>query len=59
MTVAEFEDLMSRTGFRITRLEPHGFAGSSIRKAVGGLLTKLPVLGEWMTSYYIVECVKA
>lgn len=58
LTVEDFESLCARTGFRISRLEPHGFSGTQLRKAVGGVLARLPVLGEWMTSYYIVECVR-
>lgn len=58
LTVADFEGLAARTGLSISRLEPHGFSGSTLRRTVGGMLARLPLLGEWMTSYFIVECTR-
>lgn len=54
----ELRDLISRTGFEVTRFEPHGFSGSPARRLVSGSLARLPVLGEWLTSYYTIECTK-
>jgi ubiquinone/menaquinone biosynthesis C-methylase UbiE len=58
MTVTELREHAERANFRISRLEPHGFSGNTLRRTVGGVLARLPVLGEWMTSFYIVECVR-
>jgi SAM-dependent methyltransferase len=58
LTLTDFRALAEKVGLPSSRLEPHGFSGSLARRAVSEVLVRMPVLGEWMTSFYIIECTK-
>lgn len=55
LTVPELERLLPGSGLEIARFEPHGFGGPPLRRALGSVLVKLPVVGEYMTSFIIAE----
>lgn len=58
LTVAAFHEIVGRIGFHVARFDAHGFKGTPVRKLIGATLVRVPILGEYMTSYYIVECAK-
>jgi SAM-dependent methyltransferase len=55
LTLAQLLALTERVGLEVPRLEPHSFSGTPIRRVVGSALSRVPVLGEYMTSFYVLE----
>ena len=53
-----FLDLAAGTGFTVSRLECHSFGGSSIRRALGRILMRMPVIGEYFVSYANIELLR-
>jgi len=56
LTTYEFDEMLDDAGFSVTRYERFGLMSS--RKAIGaitGLLARLPYVGEYLTSYVIME----
>lgn len=53
-----FRSLVDISGMQIDRLETHSFGGSGLRRAVGNALMRLPWLGEYFTSYTVIELVR-
>jgi SAM-dependent methyltransferase len=58
LTQDQFLEIARRVGLSVTRFEAHSFSGSVVRRLIGHALVKLPLLGEFMTSYYVVECTR-
>src|SRR5262249_346293 len=55
MTESQFFEVSKRAGFEVSRFEPKTFSGTPVRRLIGGALLKMPVVGEYMVSYYIAE----
>jgi ubiquinone/menaquinone biosynthesis C-methylase UbiE len=53
-----FRKLAHDAGFKIARFDRHSFGGSSMRKAVGHMLMKTPVIGEYFLSFAIIELLR-
>jgi SAM-dependent methyltransferase len=58
LDVGHFRALAYETGFEIDRFEAHGFSSAPARKMVSDVLMRVPVLGEYFTSYVLVELVR-
>lgn len=50
-----FRDLVKASGLEISRLEKTSFSGSPVRKIIGNLLTKIPIVGEYFIYYTTIE----
>lgn len=55
LDVKKFFAVVKEAGLEVSRLDAHTFSGTPVRKAIGEALVRLPVVGEYMTSYYIIE----
>jgi SAM-dependent methyltransferase len=53
-----FMEIAGAVGLDVTRFDAHSFSGTTVRRMIGQALVRIPFLGEYMTSYYIVECTK-
>jgi SAM-dependent methyltransferase len=53
--IPEFRRLAESAGFAIDRLELHSFDGGALRRAIGGALMHLPLIGEYFVSYSVIE----
>src|SRR5262249_24112050 len=58
LDVPTFRKMADEAGLDVTRCEPHTFAGSPLRKLVGSTFLNVPILGEYVTSFLIVECTR-
>jgi SAM-dependent methyltransferase len=58
LTQRRFRAIMKSVGLDVTRFDAKTFSGSFLRRAIGGTLVRVPVIGEFMTSYYVVECAR-
>lgn len=58
LDVATFLMLASNSGFQVARNELHSFSGSWIRKAIGRMLMKTPIWGEYFVSHVIIELLR-
>lgn len=57
LKMSDFRRMVERIGFTIDRFEIHGFS-SSPAKEVSELLSRIPRVGEYFTSYVLVELVR-
>jgi 2-polyprenyl-3-methyl-5-hydroxy-6-metoxy-1,4-benzoquinol methylase len=55
MTLEPFLEMVKGARLTVDRFEAHSFGGSPAKKIVGGALAKLPLLGEFVTSLFIME----
>ena len=55
LSVDGFGTLAEGTGFLVPRFEAHGFSSAPARKVVSQALLNLPKVGEYFTSYVLVE----
>lgn len=58
LDIKTFRSLVAASEMQIDRLEAHSFGGSRLRKAVSHALMQLPWLGEYFTSYAVIELVR-
>lgn len=59
LDVPTLKQLVSEAGLRIGRLEQRSFGGSPLRRALGGTLKRMPLVGEYFVSYTVIELSKA
>ncbi len=45
-------------GFQVARLELHSFGGSHLRRALGRMMMRMPVAGEYFVSFAIIELLR-
>jgi ubiquinone/menaquinone biosynthesis C-methylase UbiE len=45
-------------GFQVARLELHSFTGSHLRRTLGRMLMRMPVVGEYFVSFAIIELLR-
>lgn len=58
LDVDTFSALVAQAGLRIARLQAHGFGGSPMRRGIGRMLMKAPLIGEYFVSYTLIELVR-
>jgi SAM-dependent methyltransferase len=58
LDVATFRREAEACGFAIDRFEAHGFSSSAAKRLLGDALMRVPGLGEYFTSYVLVELVR-
>lgn len=55
LDIPNFRRIAEAAGFRIARFDARSFAGSRIRRGFGHMLMHTPVVGEYFTSYVVIE----
>lgn len=50
-----FHSLVDQANLKVSRFDTHSFGGSALRKNVGRLLMKTPLIGEYFVSYSVIE----
>lgn len=55
LTVAGFRKLAESIGFGIDRFETHGFSSAPARRLISQALLHVPKVGEYFTSYVLIE----
>jgi len=58
LSLSSFRKMAHDVGFQIARCDLHGFGGSKLRKTVGHMLMKTPLVGKYFLSYVNVELVR-
>jgi ubiquinone/menaquinone biosynthesis C-methylase UbiE len=58
LDIPAFQALASEAGFQISRLEKHSFNGVPMKKMLGHLLMKMPIIGEYFVSYVYIELLR-
>ncbi len=58
LDIATFRQLVAEAGLTIARLEKSGFGRSGVKKVIGDSLMALPGLGEFATSFAVIELQK-
>lgn len=55
LDLSTFRKLAQAAGFIIDRLELRSFGGSTVKRAAGRALMRLPLIGEYFVSYAVIE----
>lgn len=58
LDVGTFQRQARDAGLQVARLELHSFGGSRIRRTVGRILMRMPVVGEYFVSFAIIELLR-
>lgn len=58
LDVKTFRALVDTVGMKVDRFDAHSFRGSRLREGVGRVLMRLPWVGEYFTSYTVIELVR-
>lgn len=53
--LGDFRSFVRQSGLEVQRLEVRSFSGSLLRRGLGHLLMKTPIIGEYFMSYTVVE----
>lgn len=58
LRIDQMKLMVEEIGLEMPRFEQHGFGGNAARRLLGSLLVRLPVAGEYLTSFVVAELVK-
>lgn len=58
LDLGTFRSYVRKSRLEVHRLETRSFSGSALRRGLGHLLMKSPLIGEYFMSYTVVELVK-
>lgn len=58
LDLANFRSLVQKSGLQIARLDMHSFSGPPMRRNLGRMLMRTPLVGEYFISFVAIELVR-